>query len=71
MTINKFKLISALLPFIMYLMASQAKSQDTVVFTGPGYYEILNDKPDSVIIPFTMHNEKPLMQLEINVYRAK
>ena len=66
MNINKLKEIGLPLTFILYLMTIQVISQDTVALTGPGHYEILNDLTDSVIIPFTMHNGKPLMQLEIN-----
>ena len=48
------------------LLYQQAKSQDTIPYRGPGSYEILIDNTDTIKIPFTIHNGKPLMQLEIN-----
>ena len=37
---------------------------------GPGYYEILVAEKDTIIIPFKMHNGKPLLELEINDKQA-
>ncbi len=37
---------------------------------GPGSFEILTDTKGPIIIPFRMHNGKPLMHLEINNAKA-
>lgn len=44
----------------------QAEGQDIIPAGGPGSYEILIENTDTLKIPFTMHNGKPLMQAEIN-----
>ena len=38
--------------------------------SGPGTYEILVAEKDTIIIPFKMHNGKPLLELEINNEKA-
>jgi len=57
----KSTLLLLVLPFST--MASPEK--------GPGYYELLNGATDPVTIPFTMHNGKPLLEVEINGKPAK
>jgi hypothetical protein len=58
------------LPFVLaigfLIIANNLKSQDPISPSGPGYYKILSDTSDSIIIPFTFHDGKPLMQVEIN-----
>ncbi len=51
---------------ISFCLSQQAISQDIIPVGGPGSYEILIDNTDTIKIPFTIHNGKPLMQLEIN-----
>ncbi len=44
--------------------------QEVSEMSGPGYYKILGENHDSVTIPFTTHNGKPLMELMINGKKA-
>lgn len=56
--------------FISVLFCNHVRSQEISTSKGPGKYEILIDKSDTIKIPFTMHNGKPLMQVEINGKKA-
>lgn len=58
--------IIVLLKLFACISITQINGQIPVEIKGPGYYEILNDISDSIIIPFNMHHGKPLMQLELN-----
>jgi len=60
------KKITFVLAIGFLIITNNVKSQDTISLSGPGYYKILSDTSDKLIIPFTFHNGKPLMQVEIN-----
>jgi hypothetical protein len=60
------KKITFVLAIGFLIVTNNVKGQDTISKSGPGYYKILSDTSDIIIIPFTYHNGKPLMQLEIN-----
>lgn len=60
------KKITFFLAIGLLLITNLAECQDTISRSGPGYYKILADTSDIIIIPFTFHNGKPLMQVEIN-----
>jgi len=62
--------IRLFLIFGFIIAINHVKSQDTISTDGPGYYEIMNDTSDRIIIPFIFHNGKPLMQVEINGKKA-
>lgn len=54
-------------------MALSAQETDQIKdenASGPGTYQILKDSDGPIIIPFKMHNGKPLMELEINGKKA-
>lgn len=67
---NIRKLIILFFIIGIWLVNNCVRSQDLPKTLGPGHYEILTRKGDSITIPFTMHNGKPLMELEINGKRA-
>jgi len=52
------------------LNSQSAPGMDSIVQSRPGNYKILTGDTDFVKIPFTMHNGKPLMEVEINGMKA-
>ncbi len=51
---------------------AQVKNDSLIETTkGPGNYEILNNANYPIVIPFVMHNGKPVMNLEINGIASK
>lgn len=51
---------------------AQTKNDSLIKNTqGPGSYEILNNNNSPIVIPFVMHNGKPLMDVEINGIASK
>ncbi len=55
---------------LMSLLISNVQSQESTAENGQGRYKILKFHKDSIKIPFSMHNGKPLMHLEINNKKA-
>ena len=68
-TVN-YKLIQPVLTIIVLMIFNSVKSQEIKSSSGPGYYKFTTQNPDSVIIPFTILNGKPLLQVEINDEKA-
>jgi len=52
------------------LIVSSTNAQESFNTPGPGSYKLLNQNLKPIIIPFKMHNGKPLMDVEINEKNA-
>lgn len=65
-------LVVVLLFMIQLVLMAQIGSDSLIVGSaGPGYYLISDDRSFPVVIPFTLHNGKPLMDVEINGIASK
>ena len=67
---KKLKLITVILLFGIALNAQNSDKLNALATEGVGYYKILTNKKGPIKIPFTMHNGKTLMALEINGKKA-
>ena len=54
----------------VFMIALNAKNHEPILANGPGYYDIQAESSDGIIIPFTFHNGKPMLHLEINGQKA-
>lgn len=63
-------IVQLFLLMALSLNAQVGAGNDSTIHSGPGSYEILKGERDFVKIPFTMHNGKPLMAVEINGKKA-
>ena len=64
-------LIFTMLLFVGFVLNAQTKEE--IVETkskGPGTYKILKETNEPIRIPFTMHNGKPILDVEINGKKA-
>lgn len=64
-------LIVTMLLFVGFALNAQTKEEIVESKSiGPGSYKILKETNEPIRIPFTMHNGKPLLDLEINGKKA-